>query len=86
MPITDDQERKILAGGLLVLACSLGLLASALAVAALDHMAISAGLCGPMSGHCAACFGAIACLAAAVGTAATGLSMLRARPLCGAAA
>lgn len=86
MPMTDDQERKILAGGLMVLACSLGLLTAALAVAALDHMAISASLCGPTSGHCAACFGAIASLVGALGAAATGISLLRANPGCDAAA
>ncbi|QTN20503.1 hypothetical protein HZ989_05430 [Brevundimonas sp. AJA228-03] len=77
MPITDDLERKIIAGGLLGLACSLGGLASALTVLALDHMAMTATLCGPTSGHCMACFGAVACWTATLGAAAAGTSLLR---------
>lgn len=86
MPINYDLERKLLAGGLLVLACSLGALASALAVLALDHMAMSASLCGPTTGHCISCFGAITCLAAALSTGGAGVSLVRSGSICGATA
>jgi len=82
MPITDDLERKIIAGGLIGLACSLGGLASALTFVALDHMAMTATLCGPTSGLCMACFGAVACWSATLGTIAVGASLLRFDDLC----
>lgn len=77
MPIIDLSERKILATGLLVLACSLAALTAALSVAALDHMAGAAILCSSPSAHCSACFGGLAACAAALVTGCAGLSLLR---------
>lgn len=66
MMTTDTVERRLLGGGLLVLAVSLMALGSALGVVALGHMAVATNLCGPTSGHCATCLGAVAALAAGV--------------------
>lgn len=77
MPITDQSERKILGSALLVLGGSLGGLAAALGAMALDHMTLSASLCGPTTGHCLTCVGAVACMAAALVAVGAGLSLLR---------
>jgi len=66
MPIIDDLERKILGGSLLVLACSLGLMAAGLGILALEHMVAAANLCGPIAGHCFLCIGALASAAGAL--------------------
>ncbi len=80
MPGSKNHDLRILAGGLLVLACSLGSLASALALLAYDHMAGSANLCTGAGDHCLACAGAVACLAAALTTGGAGVLLLQ-RPL-----
>ena len=77
MMMTDIVERRLLGGGLLVLAASLTALGSALGVVGLAHMANAANLCGPTSGHCVACFGAVASLAAAVVVGVRGVSLFQ---------
>ncbi len=77
MMITDTVERRLVSGGLLVLAASLTALGSALGVVALAHMANAANLCGPTSGHCVACIAAVASLAAAVVAGVLGTSLFQ---------
>lgn len=75
MPVTEKQDLGILAGGLFALSGSLGGLASALTMVAYDHMAASANLCVPTSGHCLACVGALVCLAMALMAGGAGVSL-----------
>ena len=84
MPITDDLERRILAGGLFAMACALAALALALAGLAMDHMLLAGTLCGPTTPHCMACFGAAGCLVAALLAGGSGAWLLRTNGLCGA--
>lgn len=80
MPMTSD-ERKLTGGALLVLGGSLGALALALGIRATDHMAAAAALCGPTTGHCLLCFGAVATFVAAFGAGAFATSMLGGVPI-----
>lgn len=82
MPVIDDLERKILAGGLTAMAGSMTALALALAALGWDHMTSSATLCGPAAAHCLACFGAVGCLAAALVAGAAAAWLLRPNRLC----
>ena len=86
MPDITDQERRILVGGLLVLAASSAALAVVLGLCALDHMAFRASLCGPGTGHCNACFAALAALAVAAIAGGASFDLLRAGRRSGVAA
>ena len=77
MKFENSDERMIVSVGLFALTGSFGALTAALAILAMDHMAFAAGLCGPVAGHCLLCVGAAASLAAAIGTGAAGMSLLR---------
>lgn len=80
MKFQNNQERQIVAGGLFVLASSLGTLGTALSAMALDHMAFAANLCGPLAGHCLVCFAAVGTLAAALAAVLAGASLFRPAP------
>lgn len=56
-PMTD-QERRIAAGALGLLALTLALCGVAASAVAFEHMARDAGICGPLTGHCGWCYGA----------------------------
>lgn len=77
MKFQNNQERRIVAGGLFVLSSSLAALGAALSAMALDHMAFAASLCGPLAGHCLICFAAVGTLAAAVAAGLAGASQFR---------
>ncbi|WP_396595627.1 hypothetical protein [Brevundimonas sp. R86498] len=77
MKFQNNQERRIVAGGLFVLSSSLAALGAALSAMALDHMAFAASLCGPLAGHCLVCFAAVGTLAAAVAAGLAGASLFR---------
>lgn len=66
MPITDQDERRILGASLLTLAISAGALAAGLGVIGQVHMAGAANLCSSPVEHCVACYGALVSLAASL--------------------
>jgi len=83
MPISDDQERSIMGGGLLLIASSAACLGSALSVEALDHIAFAASLCGPATGHCFACFAALGSLLVALSAGGASAAVFRPSRLIG---
>ena len=81
-----DQERRILVGGLLVLAASSTALAAALGITAVDHRVFIASLCGPSAQHCSVCYVALASLVVAVIATGASIDVFRAHRADGAAA
>lgn len=77
MNIQDSQERMLVAGGLFVLAGSLGALGTVLSAMGIDHMAFAANLCGPLAGHCLVCFAAAGTVAASFAAGIAAVSLFR---------
>ncbi len=80
MKMQDVHERQILGGALVILGLSLGGAAAVASLLALDHMAMTAAMCGPTLGHCVRCVAAASLWVAALGTAGSGLFLLRPGP------
>ncbi len=72
MHIQDIRERQMLGAALITLGLSLGGAAAAAGLLAVDHMALTAAMCGPTFGHCVRCIAAGTLLAAALGASGTG--------------
>lgn len=79
MRIQDIQDQQILGAALVVLGLSLGGAAAVAGLLAVDHMALTAQMCGPTLGHCGRCVAAVALLAAALGASGTGAWLMKTR-------
>jgi hypothetical protein len=79
MRVQDIQDQQILGTALVVLGLSLGAAAAVAGLLAVDHMALTAQMCGPTLGHCVRCVAAVALLAAALGASGTGTWLMKPR-------
>jgi hypothetical protein len=80
MERSDTQESRTLGVSLIAAGAILAPSAAVCALAAVDHMAVAAALCGPVTGHCLLCALLAANLLASAGAAAAGVALLRGRP------
>lgn len=80
MQKSDVLDSSRLGLGLIALGAALTAMAMAGAAAALDHMSIAAGLCGPGVGHCVLCAVSASSLLAAAGVIGSGAMLLKTRP------
>ena len=80
MQRSESHDSRMIGVGLVGLGAVLTAASAACAVAAADHMAIAAGLCGPAAQHCILCAVAAASLLASAGVAAVGAMLLGERP------
>ena len=69
MQRSESHDSRMIGVGLVGLGAVLTAASAACAVAAADHMAIAAGLCGPAAQHCILCAVAAASLLASAGVA-----------------
>lgn len=79
MQIQDLHEQQVLGAALIILGLSLGGAAAVAGVSAVEHMALTAAMCGPTEGHCARCLAAAALLVAALGGSGAGAWLLQPR-------
>lgn len=79
--MNDIPSSRTLAAGLLALGGLLTVSAAMTAVAAADHMARLASLCGPVVGHCVLCVLAATSLFASAGVVVAGLMLMKPRPV-----
>ena len=79
MRIQDVQEQQILGTALIVLGLSLGGAAAIAGLLAVDHMALTAQMCGPTLGHCGRCVATAGLLFAALGVSGAGVWLMKAR-------
>ncbi len=77
MRLQDIPDQQILGAALVVLGMSLGGASAVAGLLAVDHMALTAQICGPTLGHCIRCVAAVALLAAALGVSGTGAWLMR---------
>lgn len=80
MPHSDTRDSQKLAIGLIMVGAALFTAAAACAVAAADHMAVAAALCGPVARHCILCIASAGSLLASAGVIAAGVMLLSDRP------
>lgn len=77
---SDTDESQVFGVGLIMAGATLFAVAAACAVAAFDHMAAFAALCGPAVSHCILCIASAGSLTASAGVVAAGVLLLTARP------
>lgn len=80
MQPNDTQPSRALGAGLIAFGALLSALAAAGALAAADHMAVAANLCGPVAGHCILCVVSAASVLASAGVIAAGVALLTPPP------
>lgn len=80
MQIQDVHEQQVLGAALIILGLSLGGAATGAGLLAAEHMALTAAMCGPATGHCMRCVAAAALLVAALGVSGFGVRLLKPGP------
>lgn len=80
MERSDTRESRTLGVALIVAGAILAASAAVCAFATVEHMAVAATLCGPVTGHCILCALLAANLLASAGAAGGGVTLLRTHP------
>ena len=77
---SDTLDSRKLGVGLIMVGATLFTVAAACAVAAVEHMAAAAAICGPLARHCILCVASAGSLLASAGVVAAGVMLLEDRP------
>ena len=77
---SDTRNSRTIGVGLIMIGAMLFAGAAACAVAAADHMAVAAALCGPVARHCILCVASAGSLLASAGVIAAGVMLLDGDP------
>ncbi|MDI1328105.1 MAG: hypothetical protein PSV23_15035 [Brevundimonas sp.] len=80
MQHSDTRDSGKFGVGLIMVGAGLFAVSSACAVAAADHMAFAAALCGPVGRHCVLCIASAGSLLASAGVIAAGMMLAGDRP------